>query len=162
MSSSFPSAPETIMKKFCLLYHQNTSWPCSFSFPPSLIISGGQELVCAVVRTLQLCLSLVTGAPIQSTPHSTVWVILKHVLDHITPRLHPLQWLPIAPQMNPSSFPWSTRPCMTMAAVCFPSTIRFHFLLLSCFTQTSLILQPKIFPSSSFLPISPLYSFGIN
>lgn len=92
-------------------------------------------------------LSSFTGAPIQSIPHSTAWVILKHVSDHITPMPNPLQWLPIAPQINPSSSPWPARPCMTMAAVCLPVT---SLSTSSCSPALSKLLL--FFNLRSFLP----------
>lgn len=154
------------MKKSCPLYQQNESWICYFSFPATTIISGSQEQVRTVARALQVCPSSVTDAPIQSSPHSTAWVTLKHILDPITPTLNPLQWLLIALHMNPSSCPWPTRPYMTMAAVYHPSSIPFHFLLLPCFKQISLIPQSKIFPPSSLHILSPstlpAHSSGIN
>lgn len=101
MSSPISFSPKSNYEKVLSALPPKYILNCYFSFPPITIIFGGQKQVWTVART---------GAPIQSTSHSTAWAILKHILDHTIPILNSLQWLPIALQMNPSSFPWSTGP----------------------------------------------------
>lgn len=151
MSSPISFSPKSNYEKVLSALPPKYILNCYFSFPPITIIFGGQKQVWTVART---------GAPIQSTSHSTAWAILKHILDHTIPILNPLQWLPIALQMNPSSFPWSTGPAWPR--LLFPQYHPFLLPLLLCFIQCSFILQPKIPPLSSFAYTFSLYSSGIN